>query len=263
MDPSPIRQDSGTLIGMLSIGELASHVGVTVRTVRHYHQRGLLPEPPRDASGYRRYGPQAVVDLVRIRTLADAGVPLARVHELLRANADEFATAVTEIDRLHAHRERIARLATDPHPALPQEVVAYLDRLAEMGVDQRIIDGEKDGWTLIAAKMPDLIPTLMADKHAQLDDPRMQRFYRRIHEAIDWDSDDPRVVELVDDLVAIIEEHADEIDHFNDHYDPQLVALLDTMFLESVPIARRILELQAERGWRGWTKLERVDPPAR
>ncbi|MFU9039101.1 MULTISPECIES: MerR family transcriptional regulator [Streptomyces] len=58
---------------MLTIGQLEAHAGVTVRAVRH-HQRGLLAEPERDASGYRRYDAQAVVELIRIKTLGDAGV---------------------------------------------------------------------------------------------------------------------------------------------------------------------------------------------
>jgi DNA-binding transcriptional MerR regulator len=61
---------------VLTISQLAATAGVTVR---HYHHSGLLPEPERDASGYRRYNAQAAVDLIRIRTVADAGVPLARV----------------------------------------------------------------------------------------------------------------------------------------------------------------------------------------
>ena len=68
----------------LTIGQLAEYVGVTVRAIRHYHQRGLLPEPPRDESGYRRYGAQAVLDLVRIKILSEAGVPLSRIDELLK-----------------------------------------------------------------------------------------------------------------------------------------------------------------------------------
>ena len=40
---------------MLTIGQLATYAGVTVRAVRHYHAKGLLPEPARDGSGYRRY----------------------------------------------------------------------------------------------------------------------------------------------------------------------------------------------------------------
>ncbi|MGZ4429714.1 MAG: MerR family transcriptional regulator, partial [Nocardioidaceae bacterium] len=84
---------------MLTISQLAGFVGVTVRAVRHYHARGLLPEPARDFSGYRRYDAQAVIDLIRIKTLTDAGVPLARVSELLQADEDGFARAVEQIDR--------------------------------------------------------------------------------------------------------------------------------------------------------------------
>ncbi len=84
---------------MLTIGQLAAYAGVTVRAVRFYHQKGLLPEPERDDSGYRRYDAAAVVELIRIRTLAEAGVPLSRVRELLAADADAFAAAVEQIDR--------------------------------------------------------------------------------------------------------------------------------------------------------------------
>ena len=42
---------------MVTIGQLASYAGVTIRAVRHYHQVGLLPEPDRNASGYRTTTP--------------------------------------------------------------------------------------------------------------------------------------------------------------------------------------------------------------
>jgi DNA-binding transcriptional MerR regulator len=103
---------------MLTIGQLAAHVGVTVRAVRHYHKRGLLAEPARDASGYRRYDAQAVIDLIRIKTLAAAGVPLARVKALIQAPPEEFSAAIAQIDEtlkqkigdLTQHRCRIADL---------------------------------------------------------------------------------------------------------------------------------------------------------
>lgn len=44
------------MAGVLTISQLASHVGVTVRAIRYYHKVGLLTEPGRDTSGYRRYG---------------------------------------------------------------------------------------------------------------------------------------------------------------------------------------------------------------
>ena len=89
----------GQAEAMLTIGRLASYAGVTIRAVRHYHQIGLLLEPERDASGYRTYDADAVVRLIRIRTLAEAGVPLARVRELLDADPETFAAATAEIDQ--------------------------------------------------------------------------------------------------------------------------------------------------------------------
>ena len=122
---------------MLTISQLAAYAGVTVRAVRHYHHVGLLPEPSRDFSGYRAYGAADVVRLIRIRTLAEAGVPLARVQELLDATPEEFGDAVSQIDaelrakirELQEHRRRIARLAAGDTLAVPAEVVPYLDKL--------------------------------------------------------------------------------------------------------------------------------------
>ncbi|MFI9637158.1 MerR family transcriptional regulator [Nocardia sp. NPDC051929] len=68
---------------MITIGQLARYAGVTIKAVRVYHERGLLPEPPRDSSGYRRYSAEDAIDLVKIKTLARSGVPLARIKELL------------------------------------------------------------------------------------------------------------------------------------------------------------------------------------
>ncbi|WP_374777301.1 MerR family transcriptional regulator [Streptomyces sp. NBC_01310] len=73
---------------MITIGQLAGYIGVSIKTVRVYHDKGLLPEPDRDASGYRRYGASDAVALIKIRTLAEAGVPLARIRDL-RASGEE------------------------------------------------------------------------------------------------------------------------------------------------------------------------------
>ncbi|MFD3701508.1 MerR family DNA-binding transcriptional regulator [Nocardia sp. NPDC058658] len=40
----------------VTIGQAAVFAGVTIKTVRHYEKNGLLDEPARDSSGYRRYG---------------------------------------------------------------------------------------------------------------------------------------------------------------------------------------------------------------
>jgi DNA-binding transcriptional MerR regulator len=253
---------------MLTISQLASYAGVTVRAVRHYHAKGLLPEPERDRSGYRQYDAAAVVDLIRIRTLADAGVPLSRVKDLLAAGDEEFAAAVVEIDkRLRAeirerqgHRQRIARLAAGDSLALPPEAIAYLQRLRQLGIPERMVEGERDAWILVAAQLPDQMAMLMTLKTAQLEEPLVIELYRDLSEAISWDPDDPRLPVLVDKLVASIGATEAEWEDYEGEFEfsDELVDLLDGAFLSSVPIAARLMELLQERGWTGWTRLERV-----
>ncbi|MFD4240299.1 MerR family transcriptional regulator [Streptomyces sp. NPDC058525] len=103
-------------------------------TVRVYHDKGLLPEPDRDASGYRRYGAGDAIELIKIRTLAEAGVPLARVRDLRGATDEEFQRALREIDEeltarirgLRATQWRLRRLATGDLAPLPAEIPALI-----------------------------------------------------------------------------------------------------------------------------------------
>jgi DNA-binding transcriptional MerR regulator len=190
--------------GVLTIGQLAGHVGVTVRAIRHYHQRGLLAEPVRDASGYRRYGARAVADLIRIRTLADAGVPLARVRQLLACDPAEFTAAVAEIDQeLHQRitdleqlRRELAGLRAGERLVLPAEVAELLDQMRAIGVGEATMTLERDGWTLLMAVSPDQVPGIAAQKLTALRDPQFQRLYLAWEQAYDWDPDDPRLVKL-------------------------------------------------------------------
>jgi len=257
---------------VLTIGQLASYAGVTVRAVRHYHAKGLLPEPERDRSGYRRYDAHAVVELIKVRTLADAGVPLARVRELLRACDEEFNAAVADIDRrLRAeirerqrHRERIAQLAAGDSLALPPEAVAYLDRLRGLGLPDPMIEGERDAWILVAAQLPEQMSLYMKMKQQQLDDPATVGLYRDLAEAITWEADDPRLVAVRDRLVALLDAaDAEGWESHDEEMTDELAELLDSVFLDSMPIAPRLMELLEEGGWRGWTKLERIGPKQR
>ncbi len=254
---------------MLTIGELASYAGVTVRAVRHYHAEGLLAEPERDRSGYRRYGADAVIELIRIRTLARAGVPLSRVRELLRADREGFAAAVDDIDarlraeilRLQHHREQIARLAAGDGLVLPPEVVGYLERLRELGVDERIVRAERDGWIPLAAHAPERVPEWIARKTDQIRDPRFADFYRTLSSVLDRD-DDPRLEELADGLASYITGLAEEKgDAYVDDVDvePTMAGLMDALAFDTVPQARRLIELLRGRGWSGWTRLARVE----
>jgi len=259
---------------MLTIGQLAAYAGVTVRAVRHYHQIGLLPEPERDASGYRRYGATAVVSLIKIRTLASAGVPLSEIGQMLEADAPAFAEAVQridshlrkEIERLEINRKQIAQLAAGNSLAVPPEVTVYLDRLREIGASERVVEAERDAWILVAARWPESIPAVMIEKHAQLENPHLVRLYRIGSEILDNDTGDDSRLEEVADIMAGLLEQASAAGEINPGevgcYDDLSFDLLDALFLESDPRAERMLELMRERGWSGWIRPERqAEPP--
>jgi DNA-binding transcriptional MerR regulator len=189
---------------MITIGQLARYAGVTIKAVRHYHKVGLLEEPARDHSGYRRYSAQDAIDLVKIRALADAGVPLARVKELLLAGAEEFASSIAEIDEalrrkqeeIRLARERVGRLEAGNSLFLTPEAAAMLERLKEIGVSERGVEMERDVWVLMQAVAPEEAAVWLADKTEALEDPEFQQIYRAYDEAFGWSPDDPRLPEL-------------------------------------------------------------------
>jgi len=255
---------------MLTIGQLAAYAGVTIRTVRHYHKVGLMPEPDRNSSGYRTYDVNAVVRLIRIRTLVEAGVPLARVQELLDADTETFAEEIVQIDRelrtrirgLQEHRRRIAQLASGDSLAVPDEVADYLDRVRAIGAAEPLVEAERDAWILVAARYPDQIAAFMDDKVRQLEDPRVVRFYQLISRMVTGGGqvDEHLIRETADLLVEMFEAAAasgqlEQQDLAMD--DTAFVQLLDSM-AEGHPIVTRLQELLAQRGWTGWTQVERA-----
>jgi len=256
---------------MLTIGQLAAYAGVTVRAVRHYHQIGLLPEPERDASGYRRYGAPAVVSLIKIRTLADAGVPLTQIARMLEADEATLAEAVEQIDtrlreeieRLQTSRQQIRQLAAGDSLVLPPEIVAYLDRLREVGTSERMMAGERDGWILIAARWPDEVLEWIPDKLAQLEDPRVVRLYQVLSQLMETEGiDDPLANEAADIMVEFAEEaEAAGLDFGATDGDDMSFALLDDLADAADKRAERLRDLMRERGWDGWTRMQRLKKP--
>jgi MerR family copper efflux transcriptional regulator len=82
----------------LTIGRLAREAGVNSETIRFYERRGLIPKPPRPASGYRRYPPETVRRIRFIRHAKELGFSLVEISELLSLRLDPKTTC-TEIKR--------------------------------------------------------------------------------------------------------------------------------------------------------------------
>lgn len=76
----------------LTIGQLASDGGVGVETVRFYERKGLLAEPERRPSGYRKYDEEVVHRLRFIRRAKDLGFTLNEIKDLLSLRLDPTTT---------------------------------------------------------------------------------------------------------------------------------------------------------------------------
>jgi DNA-binding transcriptional MerR regulator len=100
-------------VEVLSIGQLAGAAGVHIETIRYYERRGLLPEPPRTASGYRQYGPDDLWRLEFVGRAKALGFTLTEVGELLREGmrGDPVSVRTMVQCKLAAIEERQRELA--------------------------------------------------------------------------------------------------------------------------------------------------------
>ena len=69
----------------MKIGELARLAGVTVRTLHHYDELGLLVPSERTQVGHRLYSAADVERLYRLLALREVGLPLEEIGPLLTA----------------------------------------------------------------------------------------------------------------------------------------------------------------------------------
>jgi DNA-binding transcriptional MerR regulator len=117
------------------IGELSRRTGVAAHLLRYYEAQGLL-EPERASSGYREYGPEAVLAVVQIRKLLDAGLSTQEIGYLLpcATGADPVLEPCAELlDVLRARLEEMDRrieTLTRSRDAL-RTYVSDTERLAE------------------------------------------------------------------------------------------------------------------------------------
>ncbi|MEI5036176.1 MerR family transcriptional regulator [Streptomyces sp. S1A(2023)] len=194
----------------LTIGQAAAYVGVTIKTVRHYHRLGLVAEPERDGSGYRRYRSGELFRLVQVRTLAAAGVPLGEIGDLLDADPRTFAATLDDvhhqlterIDDLIARRDRLHRLDHGDRALLPDRACAVLDGLAGLGFAPDYVAVQREALVLARALVPEIFHNFLTRLERALDDPESVELTKRAWDARSWEPDDPRIEELASELAG-------------------------------------------------------------
>jgi MerR family mercuric resistance operon transcriptional regulator len=129
----------------MTIGRVAGEAGVSVQTVRYYERRGLIPRPPRRASGYRIY-PEDTVRLIRfIRHAKELGFSLGEISELLslrlspeapcsevkkraRAKLEDIEGKMTTLGRMKRALEKLERECTGRGPVTECPILEALEK---------------------------------------------------------------------------------------------------------------------------------------
>ncbi|WP_435192999.1 MerR family transcriptional regulator, partial [Nonomuraea sp. bgisy094] len=158
------------------------------------------------SSGYRRYTAEHAIKLVKIRTLANAGLPLARIKDLLDADPDTLTAAIAEVDhdlqdriaQLRRVRDQLAQLRGGDRLFVSPEVADHLEDLRQLGVSERQIHLERDGWILMQTASPEDADLWIAEKRELLTNPEFRALYLEHDAAYDWPANDPRLPALAD-----------------------------------------------------------------
>jgi DNA-binding transcriptional MerR regulator len=174
----------------MRVKELADLAGTTVRTVRHYHNVGLVPVPPlRGAT--RDYGLDHLARVLRVRWLAESGMSLGAMVETLgemgpapgAPGLDELTAMLADIDLrladLTRRRERVAALverarASGEVNPLPPSIARLYDRVIPRLPSERArraADDERKVVTILALRgmIPESLE-LLADELTDEDD---------------------------------------------------------------------------------------------
>jgi DNA-binding transcriptional MerR regulator len=118
-----------------STREIAELSGITVKTVRYYHEIGLLEEPDRRSNGYKQYEVRHLVRLLQIKRLTGLGVGLTQIAAMgtdLDGQASVFRIIDSEleatIERLQGIRTELAVLS---QPGTAPDVPPGFNGIAE------------------------------------------------------------------------------------------------------------------------------------
>ncbi|HEX5568056.1 MAG TPA: MerR family transcriptional regulator [Streptomyces sp.] len=222
----------------LTVDELAARAGVTVRTIRFYSTRGLLPPPEIGPRRVGRYGPGHLSRLALIEELQHQGMTLAAIERYLRQLPPDLSP-----EDLALHRALVASWAPDTEEETSREKLERragrrlseddIDRLAAMNVLTRTDDPDvfrtDPGILHLGVRLlevPIALETILAARSVVLEHSRQAaRELSRLFKEEVWDpyrrrEPDPEQVETMRALSA--------------HMQPMVVQALVTAFQRSM-----------------------------
>ena len=92
----------------LKRSDLARLTGCNLETIRYYENVGLVPDPPRTASGHRRYSTAHVERLNFVMRARDLGFTMEEIRGLLSL-VDRGSHTCAEVERMGRHHLEVVR----------------------------------------------------------------------------------------------------------------------------------------------------------
>jgi len=139
--------ENGRGLAALTVGQVAGQLGVTVRTLHHYDQIGLLVPGERTPAGYRLYTSDDITRLQNVVVYRRLGFPLAEIALLL----DEPSVDVGE----HLRRQRAA-------------VLSRLDEMSDLAeAIDRALEKEMSGSKLTRQEQRELFGDNFSEEYVQ------------------------------------------------------------------------------------------------
>lgn len=183
------------------VGELAAVAGLTVRTLHHWDEIGLLSPRERSGAGYRLYGVEEARRLQRILALRQLGLDLEQVGAALDGAADPLELVRGQLAALDRQIELAQRLralllrtleapqADDPIATIevmtmidrhytPEQLEALARRREDLGTEG--MEGAQREWAELIAAME-----AERERGAEPGDPRVQELAGRWAELVE------------------------------------------------------------------------------
>ncbi len=194
------------------VGQLARLTGLTVRTLHHYDQVGLLCPSARTPSGHRLYGEQDVRGLYRIVALRELGLPLEVIRDLLTGEPDladllreHLAHVDQQLAAIRALRRRLVTMVAAVQAVGPPGSADLLVLMEEVkkvddtmkryfteeqlaALTQRHEQAGEEATESVMAQWPQLIAQVQAELDAGTDPgaPKVQALARRWMELLEF-----------------------------------------------------------------------------
>lgn len=116
----------------LKIGQVATLLDVSTKTIRHYQQQGLLPDRRDGENGYRYFLPNDLLQLHKIMKLKELGMSLNQIGAVLK-QSDQLQTMRAALDTLRAQLEQ-----------QKSQIEAQLARIGELLQEENTIGADFD-----------------------------------------------------------------------------------------------------------------------